>query len=346
MLIVLDNCEHLVGACARLVDGLLKRCPNLRVLATSREPLHIAGEVDWRVSSLVQPAAVRLFADRATSISSRFALSHENTDAVAEICRRVDGIPLAIELAAARIGVLAPAQIADRLKDSLSVLAAGTRTALTRQQTLTAMLDWSHQLLSEDEQVLFRRLGIFAANFDLAAVEEICRSDLDVLAWLVDKSLVVAEEEHGEARYRLLETIRHYARHRLADAGEGAELEKRHAAYYLALAEAIGPQLETSADRRRLAREADEFRSALRSSLRIDARVALRLAAALWRFWHDRGDRTEGANWLRAALRTSPRPSATRAEVTAWTSFTICEYKQAAASVESSVTPPTTFGML
>ena len=164
MLVVLDNCEHVIGACARLVEGLLATCPNLRVLATSREPLHIAGEVNWRVPSLSPPEAERLFAERASDVSSRFALSEENAAAVAEVCRRVDGIPLAIELAAARVGVLAPAQIAEHLRDSLSVLAAGPRTALTRQQTLTATLDWSHALLDEDERTLFRRLGVFAGE--------------------------------------------------------------------------------------------------------------------------------------------------------------------------------------
>ncbi len=313
VLIVLDNCEHLVGPCATLVEGLLRACRNLRMLVTSREPLHAAGEVDWRVPSLSLDEAARLFAERATSASSRFVASEENAAAVAEICRRVDGIPLAIELAAARVGVLAPAQIAERLQDSLSVLAAARRTALTRQQTLTATLDWSHELLEADERQLFRRLGTFAGDFDLGAVEAVCDGELEVLARLVDKSLVAVEEHGGTARYLLLDTVRHYAREQLARAGERGELEARHRDHYVELAEALGAVVEDPGPRARLALEADETRWALRNALRSDPDVALRLAAALWRFWHDRGDRTEGARWLEDALRAAPEPSAVRA---------------------------------
>jgi len=315
MLVVLDNCEHLVGACARLAEGLLTHCPNLRILATSREPLHIAGEVDWRVPSLEPREATQLFTDRATAVSSRFVLSEENADAVTEVCRRVDGIPLAIELAAARVGVLAPAQIAERLRDSVGVLAAGRRTALTRQQTLSATLDWSHQLLDDVERTLFRRLGAFAGSFDLAAVETVCGGELDVLAQLVDKSLVVVEEQDATARYRLLDTIRHYALERLAEAGERQALQARHRAHYLGLAEALERAMDGPEARRRLTCEADELRWALRTALSAEPNAALRLAAALWRFWHDRGDRTEGARWLKAALSASPKPSALRANV-------------------------------
>jgi predicted ATPase len=315
MLIVLDNCEHLVAACARVAQTLLTACPNLRILATSREPLHVAGEVDWRVPSLGRSEAVQLFAERAASVSSRFALTEENADVVGEVCRRVDGIPLAIELAAARVGVLAPAQIAERLRDSLSVLAARSRGALTRQQTLVATLDWSYELLDADERVLLRRLGTFSGSYDLEAIEVVCDGDLDVLGHLVDKSLVVVEEEEGTARYRLLDTVRHYARERLGQAGERDALEERHRAHYLALAERLEPELDAPEVRRRLARDDDELRGALRSALRADPETALRLAAALWRFWHDRGDRTEGARWLERALAAAPEPSRERAGV-------------------------------
>jgi predicted ATPase/DNA-binding SARP family transcriptional activator len=310
MLLVLDNCEHVIGACARLAEGALTACLNLSVLATSREPLHISGEVDWRVPSLGRDAAVQLFAERAANVSSRFELSDDNEDAVVEICRRLDGIPLAIELAAARVGVLAPAQIAERLRDSLSVLAAGSRTALTRQQTLTATLDWSYELLDDTERTLFTRLGTFASSCGLDAVETVCDGDLDVLGRLVDKSLVVVEEEDGTARYRLLETVRHYARERLDDR---AAFEARHRAHYLELAERLEPELDAPEVRRRVAREADELRRALRTALRAEPEVALRLTAALWRAWHDRGDRTEGARWLEEALRANPERSALRA---------------------------------
>ena len=313
MVIVLDNCEHVIGASARLAERLLGACLNLRLLVTSREPLHIAGEVNWRVPSLAPSEAERLFVERARDASSRFELSDENAPAVAEVCRRVDGIPLAIELAAARVGVLAPAQIAEHLRDSLSVLSAGRRTALTRQQTLTATLDWSHALLDENERVLFRRLGVFAGSYDLDAVQGVCEGDLDLLAQLVDKSLVVVEEQDGAARYRLLDIVRHYARASLATAGEQKRLEQRHRAYYLSLAEQLEPAIDEPDLRRRLAREADELRWALRTALRTEPDVAVRLAGALWRFWDGRGDRTEGARWLTDALKAAPEPSAPRA---------------------------------
>ena len=313
MLVVLDNCEHLIRACARLTERLLTACPNLRVLATSREPLHVAGEVVWRVPSLPPREAARLFAERATAVSSRFALSDGNTAAVAEVCRRVDGIPLAIELAAARVGVLTPAQIAARLRESLTVLAAGRRTALTRQQTLTATLEWSHDLLDGDERTMFRRFGALAGSCDLDAVEAVSEGELDVLGRLVDKSLVVVEEQDGVARYSLLETVRHYARGRLEQAGEQERLEARHRAHYLRLAEELEPAIDGPDARRRLGRESDEFRWALRTALRAEPDVALRLAVALWRFWHDRGDLTEGARWLGESLRVAPEPSALRA---------------------------------
>jgi predicted ATPase/DNA-binding SARP family transcriptional activator len=313
LLVILDNCEHVVGACARLAKGLLTACPNLSVLATSREPLRVTGEVVWRVPSLSSPEAARLFIERATEVSSAFTPSDENAAAVADVCRRVDGIPLAIELAAARVGVLAPAQIAARLRESLTVLAAGGRTVLTRQQTLTATLDWSHALLDEDERTLFRRLGAFAGSCDLDAVEAVCEGELDVLGRLVDKSLVIVEEQDGVARYRLLDTVRHYARERLVQAGERERLEARHRRQYLQLAEELEQVMDGPDARRRLAREADELRLALRTALRAEPDASLRLAAALWRFWHDRGDRTEGARWLEETLRAAPAPSALRA---------------------------------
>jgi predicted ATPase/DNA-binding SARP family transcriptional activator len=313
LLVILDNCEHVVGGCARLAEGLLTTCPNVRVLTTSREPLRLTGEVVWRVPSLSPPEAARLFIERATDVSSSFTASDENAAAVAEVCRRVDGIPLAIELAAARVGVLAPAQIAERLRESLTVLAAGGRTVLTRQQTLTATLDWSHALLDDDECTLFRRLGAFAGSCDLDAVEAVCEGELDVLGRLVDKSLVIVEEQDGVARYRLLDTVRHYARERLVQAGERERLEARHRRQYLQLAEELEQVMDGPDARRRLAREADELRLALRTALRAEPDDSLRLAAALWRFWHDRGDRTEGARWLEETLRAAPAPSALRA---------------------------------
>jgi predicted ATPase/DNA-binding SARP family transcriptional activator len=313
VLLVLDNCEHLVDACARLAAHLLKLCPNLRLLTTSREPLHLGGEANWRVPSLSSDEAQRLFSERAALASARYVPGPDSAAAVAEICQRVDGIPLAIELAAARIGVLAPAQIAERLRESLSVLTADRRAALTRQQTLRATLDWSYQLLDDEERVLFAALGVFAGDCDLDAVERICEGDLELLSRLVDKSLVVVAERDSAARYRLLDTIAHYARERLAQAGETARMEDRHGRYYLAMVEELAPALEQGLGRERLEREVNELRLALRNTLRSDAHFALRLAAASWRFWHDRGDRTEGARWLEDALRASPPKSAWRA---------------------------------
>ena len=313
ILLVLDNCEHLIDGCARVAERLLSSCPRLRILATSREPLHIAGEVDWRVPSLARPEAVRLFSDRAAAVSSRFELSGHNAAAVAEVCERVDGMPLAIELAAARVGVLAPAQIAERLRDSLAVLTGGRRTALTRQQTLSATIDWSYTLLDADESVLFRRLGVFSGTFDVDAVEAVCEGELDVFARLVDKSLVMVDEQEAVARYRLLDTVRHYARQRLDESGERPRMEARHRHHYLKLSEELEPVMDEPEVRRRLARDADQLREALSTSLRSEPDLGLRLAVALWRFWHDRGDRSEGLRWLDQALVAAPGAERVRA---------------------------------
>lgn len=248
ILLVLDNCEHLVDAAAHLGDAVLARCPDVSILATSREALAIGGEIVWRVPPLGTPAetegrpvgdAVTLFCERAQAVDGSFALTGDNGPAVARICRRLDGIPLAMELAAARIGVLTPDQVADRLEDSLALLRAGPRTAAARQQTLRATLDWSYDLLPVSEQLLLQRLAVFAGNFDLEAVEGVTAdgaairgSDtLDLLARLVDKSLVVVHGGRGTARYRLLETVRQYATEKLTEAGAGEELRRRHRDY-------------------------------------------------------------------------------------------------------------------
>jgi predicted ATPase/class 3 adenylate cyclase len=249
VLLVLDNCEHLVLACADLVDTLLHACPGLRVMATSREALGIAGETTWRVPSLLLPdprhaptadsltvyEAVRLFIDRAVAASSGFAVTNENAPSIAQICQRLDGIPLAIELAAVRVKVLSAEQIAARLDDRFRLLTTGSRTALPRQQTLRALIDWSYDLLSETERTLLGRLSVFAGGWDLDAAEHVCTSDdldaydvLDLLAQLVDKSLVLTEEHVGAARYRLPETIRQYGTEKLGATGEEAVLRRRH----------------------------------------------------------------------------------------------------------------------
>jgi predicted ATPase/DNA-binding SARP family transcriptional activator len=315
-LIVLDNCEHLIDACARLAEEVLRAGPGVRVLATSREPLRCADEVVWRVPSLAE--AERLFIERAAAARPGFDAADGAVGAVQEICRRLDGMPLAIELAAARAVALSLEQIAARLGDSLEVLGAGSRTALTRQQTLRATIDWSHDLLTGEERVLFRRLAVFAGGFTLEAAEEVCaggaiarRRVVDLLARLVEKSLVVAEGE----RFRLLDTVRHYAAERLEAAAERDTVGLRHLDWCLALAEEHDP---LSAGPRRsllvLESEHDNLRAGLAWALRRDPQAALRLATRLWRFWLDRGFFAEGNRWLQTTVAAAPAQTPVRVE--------------------------------
>jgi predicted ATPase/DNA-binding SARP family transcriptional activator len=324
-LLLLDNCEHLVDACNTLVRRLLSECPDLRILATSREPLHVPGEVTMRVPSLGLPArdddvgaasaheSVRLLVDRARHVRPGFDLDTGNLAAVVEICRRLDGVPLAIELAAARLAHLEPVDIADRLGDALAVLGSGDR--MTRNATLRATLEWSHGLLTEPEQVLLRRLSVFAGSFTLAAIEGVCAGDplapamiLDCLAGLVDKSMVQVEPDAQRSRYRLLDTICQFGAQRLEQAGERAAVQAAHRAYFLDLA------LRQDPDRHRLAPyhpqqldvEHDNLRAALALALSADPDRALLLAVSLWRFWLARGHFGEGAQWLRRALAAAP----------------------------------------
>jgi predicted ATPase/DNA-binding SARP family transcriptional activator len=338
VLLVLDNCEHLIDACAQLADRLLRECPNLSVLATSRERLRIAGEVAWRVPSLSLPEdapapraaelerseAIRLFCLRAAEAAPGFALGDENAAEVVEICRRLDGMPLALELAAARAAVLSPAQIAARLNDALGLLRAGSRAGLTRQQTLRATLQWSHDLLGEAERALYRRLGVFAGSFGVEAVEGICaggavapEETLDLLARLAEKSLVQVEPGRDGHRYRLLETFRQDAGERLAQAGERASIAAAHRAWYLALAEAadrdVDPDAAATWPVERVEAEHDNLRAALASAIRHDPPAAIRLANALWWMWMTRSYFAEGARWLDEALAASPEPTPERA---------------------------------
>jgi predicted ATPase/DNA-binding SARP family transcriptional activator/tetratricopeptide (TPR) repeat protein len=315
-LIVLDNCEHLIEACACLAEEVLRAGPGARVLATSREPLRCADEVAWLVPSLAE--AERLFCERAAAARPGFDAADGAARAVREICRRLDGMPLAIELAAARVAVLSADQIAARLGDSLDVLGAGRRTALTRQQTLRATIDWSHDLLTGEERVVFRRLAVFAGGFTLEAAEEVCaggaiarRRVVDVLARLVEKSLVVAEGE----RFRLLDTVRQYAAERLEAAAERDTVGLRHLDWCLALAEEHDP---LSAGPRRslqvLESEHDNLRAGLAWARRSDRQAALRLATRLWRFWLDRGFFAEGSRWLQTTLAAAPKQTPLRVE--------------------------------
>src|SRR5207245_2143221 len=263
-LLVLDNCEHLVEACARLADSLLRGCPRLRIMTTSREALGIGGERAWLVPALTLPEAgkpvtravaaeseaIRLFVERTQAVRPSFELMDANAAAMVHICRRLDGLPLAIELAAARARVLDPQQIAARLDDVFGLLSSGSRTALPHQRTLRSAIEWSHGLLTEQEQILFRRLAVFAGGFTIDAAEAVAeggaisaRDVLDLLSGLVDKSLILLETEALEARYRMLETIRQFARERLEEAGEAAERGRRHAQFFLARVEAAEPVL-------------------------------------------------------------------------------------------------------
>jgi non-specific serine/threonine protein kinase len=341
MLLVLDNCEHLIGACAALADALLRTCPELRILATSREALSIAGEATWLVPPLSLPEAehpppveelahyeaVRLFLERAAAVSSRFELTERNAPAVAQVCRRLDGMPLAIELAAARAKVLSVEQIASRLEDSFRLLATDSRTALPRQQTLRATIGWSYELLSQEEQALFRRLSVFAGGFALEAAEAVCtgvgieREDvLDLLTHLVDKSLVLVTEQDGEARYRLLETVRQYGQERLEESGEAGTVKGRHAAWFLELAEEAEPELKGRrqvAWLRRLEKEHDNLRAAIRWLLEKDEiETVARFACALWLFWWYHGHQGEGRRYVEAVLeRNVALPIDLRAQV-------------------------------
>src|ERR671917_1439263 len=319
MLLVLDNCEHLIEGCAELAEALLRSCPELRVLATSREALGITGEVAWPVPSLSLPdvrrlpdieslpsyESARLFVERAAAVKPTFALTEQNASSVAHICYRLDGIPLAIELAAARTKVLSVEEIAARLGDSFRLLAAGSRTAMPRQRTLHATMDWSHQLLSQKERVLFRRLSVFAGGFTLEAAESICAGEelqrnevLDLLSHLVDKSLVIMWEDRTGTRYRLLETIRQYGKERLEEVGEAAHVRERHAGCYLAVAEEAEPELKGERQvtwLEPLETEHENLRVTMAWLLgRGESEEAARLGWALWLFWGIRTHLGEG----------------------------------------------------
>jgi non-specific serine/threonine protein kinase len=347
LLLVLDNCEHLIAACAHLAETLLRACPRLHILATSREVLGVPGEVIWRVPPLSVPAiatrpgqgadivswmmahdAVRLFVERARAAQPSFRVTPTNAAAVAQICAHLDGLPLALELAAARLTVLSVDQIAAGLSDRFRLLSTGSRTAPPRHQSLRAALDWSYALLSPGEQALLRRLAVFAGSWTLAEAEAICAPDdppgiaarevLNLLTHLVDKSLVLVDPQ-GEGsdtpRYRLLETVRQYAEEQLRAAGEDASLRDRHRDWYLALAEQAAPHLR-GRDQipwlDRLAAAHDNLRLALAWSLyRRAVEPGLRLAVALAWFWYKRGHWAEGHQWLARLLALADEAPAT-----------------------------------
>jgi predicted ATPase/class 3 adenylate cyclase/DNA-binding CsgD family transcriptional regulator len=311
MLLVLDNCEHLLEPSAALVTDMLAACSRVTIMATSREPLLVPGEVNWGVPSLsLSDEAIDLFSDRARRARPEFVLTDDNTATVTEICRRLDGMPLAIELAAARVRALSLDEIVDSLHDRFRLLTGGARTAVRRQQTLRASVDWSHALLTEPERILFRRLAVFMGGFDLDAAQAVAGTTeverfqvLDQLSLLVDKSLVVAENASGHTRYRLLETVRQYALEKLGESGEAHALRGRHRDHYAAMALRLDAPARTSKEHliEQADLEVDNMRAAFIWSLENEqSTAALELATSLQPLWVARGRVSEGAAWLDA----------------------------------------------
>jgi non-specific serine/threonine protein kinase len=341
LLLVLDNCEHLIGACAAVAEALLQACPQLRILATSREALGIGGEIAWPVPSLEVPgagqpleaigqcAAVRLFIDRARAVQPHFLLTEQNAGAVAQVCRRLDGIPLALELAAACLRGLSVAEVSARLDGRFELLTGGSRTALPRHQTLRATVEWSYGLLSPAEQTLFQRLAVFTGGWTLEAAVAVCAGGalgsaavLGLLLRLVNTSLVLAEEgSAGETRYRLLETLRQYAHERLAEQAERGLSQEQHADYYLALAQAGAAGLHGAGQLLWFERFEADHANLLAAARWLmttgQGSKALQLVTALYLFWEARGHRGLGRQLLASALATPGVPTRSAVHVTA-----------------------------
>ena len=369
-LLILDNCEHLIEACARLVEALLNTAPNLKILASSREALGVKGEQAWRIPSLSAPdikhipatdqllqyEAVRLFIDRALLVQPHFVVTNENAPAIAKICHRLDGIPLAIELAVARLRTLSAEQIAVRLDDRFHLLTGSTRAALPRQQTLRALIDWSYDLLSKNERTMICRLAVFSGGWTLETAEQVCSDEnikpddiLDLLDHLVDKSLVIVETRQGqETRYRYLETVRQYAREKLTERGESDSNRVRHLAYFLRWVGEIEPGLRGPQQvelLNRLENDLDNLRVAMEWSRDSDPESGLQLASMLKWFWHLCGLFEEGSGWLENLLASSiksvtkidPLLKARSLSVLAWLSFWAGNVQTALTSVNESL---------
>ena len=369
-LLILDNCEHLIEACARLVETLLNTAPNLKILASSREALGVKGEQAWHVPSLSAPdikhlppfdqlpqyESIRLFIDRTLLVQPHFVFTNENAPAVAKICQRLDGIPLAIELAAARLRTLSAEQVAARLDDRFRLLTGGTRTALPRQQTLRALIDWSYDLLFENERTLLRQLAVFSGGWTLEAAEQVCGDEniktddvLDLLDHLVDKSLVVVGSGQNQATYyRYMETIRQYAREKLSESGESATYRNRHLTYFLKWVGEIEPGLRGPQQvelLNRLDNDIDNLRAVMEWSLDSDPESGLQMASMLKWFWHLYGLFEEGAGWLENLLASSkesgveidPLLKARSLSVLAWLSIWTGNVQTAMTSVTESL---------
>ena len=345
LVVVFDNCEHVIGQAAALAETLAGTVPGLRLIATSREPLGVPGEVLVPVGPLALPAAAELFADRARAVRPGFTADERTRPVIDDICRRLDGLPLAVELAAARLRSLTLATLAERLDDRFRLLTVGARTALPRQQTLRAVVDWSYDLLFEDERRLFARLSVFAGGCDLDAAEAVCADGqvpagevLDVLSRLVDKSLVAAPDAGRDARFVQLQTLWQYGRDRLDESGEADAVCARHGAYYRQMAEdaheglrgATGPMW-----RERLTSELGNLRAALDWFIaRGDADAALSLASGMAWLWYINSDFVEGERWLSDALgATGPRRPELAATAQVWHGYFVCMAFSPAAGV-------------
>jgi predicted ATPase len=353
VLLVLDNCEHVVQQCAKLAERLLRCCPSLTILATSRELIGASGERVFRLGGLDVPDArtaeessdaLTLFAERAEAMSPGFRLDTADLPAAVQLCRLLDGLPLALELAAARVGSLGLAEIVARLSEGQQVLRHPGRTAPARHQTLDATLDWGHRLLSPEEQALFRRLSVFQGSFSLLAAEPVASgagvepaSVVELLAALVDKSLVQVADLGLEQRYWLLNTVQHYAQARLEEFGELAIVQRAHGEFYLALAEQARAGLDGVDQSRwlqRLALEHDNLSAALARRLPADPETGGRLAAMLWPYWYRRGSYQEARCWLEQATMVGGQMSdGVRADVLTGAgvlAFLQCDYQTAA----------------
>ncbi|MDQ1476412.1 MAG: hypothetical protein QOE62_1641 [Actinomycetota bacterium] len=341
MLVLIDNCEHLLDASAALLSPLLRTCPNLTVLATSREPIGVAGEVTWRVPLLsLTDEAIVLFADRARQARSDFRITDDNRVVVSEICLRLDGLPLAIEMAAARVRALSPTEIRNSLHDRFRLLTGATRNAVHRQHTLRASVDWSHELLTEPERTLFRRLSTFFGGFDLDAALVVGSGGggeptpvVDLLTLLVDKSLVLADNDQTHTRYRLLETVRQYAQEKLTESGEAAAVRNRHRDHYTAMAALVDNPSRRGHDCavEQAEAEIDNLRAAFAwSQENRDLEHAVRLASSLLPLWLARGRFQEGLTWMNAmfaeqhamALAVRARLLSDHAVLNTWSSAT------------------------
>jgi len=347
LLLVLDNCEHLVEACAQLADQLLHQCPGLKLVVSSREALGISGETVYRVPSLREEEATNLFIERATKADSRFTATKENAPFIAQMCTRLDGIPLAIELAAARVKLFSLQQIADRLDDRFKLLTGGSRTALPRQQTLRALIDWSYQTLNETEQRTVRRLTVFSGGWSFEAAEAVVgESDaFDGLAGLVNKSLVNVEEQDGASRYFFLETIRQYAMEILVEAGEANETRTRHLDYFLKLSEQTNPNF-LGIDMNwidKIDAERDNLRTALEWATANDVEKAVRLVIKIGTYWSTHDYISEGMFWYKTILQSSEARSGLDAEraviytLLGWTSILIGQHREGRLAAETAL---------